>query len=92
MKYTKEQYEEFDISENDEIEIRCRTTKLIKTRKPHRCCMDIKEHSIPAGSIALRDSAIVDGEWCTVYSCTDCIDAWYDECGMYEPVKEVGRE
>ena len=85
MKYTKEQYEEFDVSEGDDIDIRCRTTRLVKTKKPHKCCLDNGAHIIPVESMAVRDSAIVDGEWSTVYSCTDCIDKWYDECEMYEP-------
>jgi hypothetical protein len=88
MKYSEEDYLEFDVSGGDDIEIRCRTRKLIKTRKDHPCCASNAEHIIPRGTICLCDRAIVDGEWSVVYVCLPCIEEWYDKIEIYKPVAD----
>lgn len=67
-------------------DIRCRTTKIITTRAPHVCYspVDGKIHEIPAGIRALKEHAIVDGEWSTSYSCVECINKYMDSEGMFE--------
>jgi hypothetical protein len=59
-------------------DIRCRTTKVVKTRKPHDCFsfVDGGLHPIPKGTMAICETAIVDGGWGTYYTCLECADEW----------------
>lgn len=55
-----------------DVDIRCRTVKIIVAAKDHKCSsclLDQKEHIIKAGEKARVEKAIVDGSWCSYYSC-----------------------
>jgi hypothetical protein len=60
--------------------VRARTTIFVTTRAPHLCFSPLtgKTHDIPAGTRVMREHAIVDGLWCTSYSCVGCIDAYLE--------------
>jgi len=62
-------------------DIRARTTSFVTTRAPHDCFSPSNgnTHPIPAGTRAMKEHAIVDGQWCTSYSCVECIDKYLDE-------------
>jgi len=61
----------------DESEIQARTVKVVTTRKDHPCmCGAGSGHAIPAGSRAVCDRAIVDGEWGVSYVCLPCLESW----------------
>lgn len=67
----------------DETEIKCRTTKLIHTKKTQACqCPDSRhnQHLISVGSRAVVDRALVDGKWCSCYVCLPCLKSWHDHC------------
>lgn len=60
--------------------IRSRTVKVVATRKPHECfsfdCRGL--HAIPAGTRAIYEHAIVDGQWGSFYTSLECADSWLD--------------
>lgn len=68
-------------------DIRCRLTRVLKTRKPHDCFsfVDGGLHPIPKGTMAICETAIVDGSWGTYYTCLECADEYlqaeYDNPG-----------
>ena len=86
MKYTEETYLQYDPFEGErDVKITARTVKIVKTRKPQSCSNpdDGKLHHIPPGTHARYEHALVDGEWGSYYSCTNCMDRWLAEtCGL----------
>lgn len=87
MKYPESTYLQAELFDDGDAEIRCMTKKIITTRKEHRCAMgDVlqKPHQITPQSEALKESAIVEGEWVTAYSCLPCIDQWLSELAEME--------
>lgn len=82
MRWTDDDRLDVDMFSGDrDVDIRARKVKIVTTRKPHLCCTHdgYKGGEIPAGTRALRETAVVDGEWGTNYVCCACIDAWLDE-------------
>lgn len=68
-------YDPFD-GERD-VKIKCRTIKVVTTRKAHKCYTpEGKMHVIKSGQRARYETAIVDGEWGSYYTCLDCMDKW----------------
>jgi hypothetical protein len=60
-----------------DVDIKCRTVKLVTTRKPHKCYPpEGKMHAIKSGQRARYETAIVDGEWGSYYTCLSCMDKW----------------
>jgi hypothetical protein len=75
-------YERQDPFDGDrDMDIRLRTVKIVKTRKPHKCLspMTCELHDIPAGTPVRYEKAIVDGMWGGYYTCIECLDKWLEE-------------
>lgn len=74
MAFTDAEYLRFD-PYADECEVKCRTVKMVTTRKPQTCyCPAGKVHDIPAGTRARFEHAIVEGKWASYYTCIPCCD------------------
>lgn len=57
-------------------------TKIVRTRLIHPCAADREQHPIPAGSLVVADTALVDGDSVgTCYVCLPCLNAWGKEIG-----------
>ena len=79
--YSDDDYLNFNPFEGDfEEGIRCRTIKMVKTRKDHQCALN--DHIIPKGSIVRFEKAIVDGKWGSYYVCKPCMNNWFREIGV----------
>lgn len=95
MKHPEREYLRYDPFEGDrDVDIRCRTVKLVKTRKPQKC-MDPYSHTmheIPVGTVARYEQALVDGDfWGRYYVCVECMDKWLDlTYGLDPTLTEVG--
>ena len=80
---TDEDYLRYNPFEGDrEPAVKCRTVKLVTTRKPQKCHGLDREthgHEIKAGERARYEQAIVDGAWGRYYVCLGCMDKWLDE-------------
>lgn len=84
MKFTNETYLLHQPFDGDrDIEIRCRKVKVIKVRKSQTCYLShllvdaaAFGHTIKPGDMAIRETAIVDGQWGSSWSCLDCMDKW----------------
>lgn len=83
MKYTKQQYEEIDYFD-DSGELSNYRRKLVKTRKQHICSIcDIYK---PAGTMMILEQGFLYNKPVSAYQCTDCLDEYLDESGMFEEV------
>ncbi len=83
MKYSESDYLGYNFFEGDrDVSIRCKKVKMVKVRKPYQCVFNKVPHKINPGEKALCASAIIDGEWKTMYCCISCVDEWFDELGM----------
>lgn len=76
----------------DESEIRCQTVKVIKVRAAHRCMCPALEHGqqpheVMPGERAVRDKALVDGEWGACYVCLPCLESWWKHIARVEDDK-----
>ena len=62
-------------------DVRACETRIVLTRTAHQCLspLTMKMHDIPAGTRAMREHAIVDGVWCSSYSCCACLEAYMDD-------------
>ena len=87
LKYPESDYLDFDPFDNDrDLDLRCRSVKLVKTRKEHKCIMPEEgEHTIPTGSMARYEKAIFEGEWSACYCCIPCIESWLHTIGILPP-------
>lgn len=68
-----------------DVVIRCRTVRLVFTRKPQACFgldRSSHNHAIPVGGKARYEKALVDGKWGASYVCCACMDRWLAECGV----------
>lgn len=70
----------FDEGKGD-CSVECRRVKIVTTRKEHPCMASYltpndkkKGHAISARSRAYKESAKVDGQFATCYSCLPCLD------------------
>lgn len=84
MRYAKSVYLKWNPWTGDQdVEIREYTWRLVKVRKPHPCMLaglvGKPEHEIQRGELAMREHALVDGEWGSAYSCIECMDKWLTE-------------
>jgi len=90
MKYSKEDYLEYDYFFGDEADVSCRTRKFVKVRKDHPChggdCPGNESHFVKKGNFALYEKALIDRDfWGSYYFCTDCMDKELDDInGVYE--------
>jgi len=82
MKYTKETYESVDLFPIGEEDIENQKQKIVKTRKPHKCC--ICSSTIKENELALRESGFLDGQPVSCYYCLPCCDDWLDKSGIGE--------
>lgn len=94
MKFTAEEYIHFDPFEGDrDVDIRVRTVKLVKCRKPHAChdggAPHKTPHNIQPGELARYEHALVEGEWGSYYMCLPCMEAWFAECGITPRMNEI---
>lgn len=55
-------------------------TRVVTTRKAQHCSGNGQGegHTVPPGSRALNESAIIDGAWGSYYLCAEHMDAWLD--------------
>ena len=67
--------------DKDDVGVRARSVKIVKTRKPHQCLATEDVHTIPIGSLARREKAIFDGRWSVWYACIDCINREIEKDG-----------
>ena len=83
MKYSKKRYINTDPFEGDrDVDIRCKTVKIVKVRKKHHCAAGIiegEDHYIEKGGMARVEKAIVEGQWGRFYSCIPCLDKMIKE-------------
>jgi hypothetical protein len=59
-----------------DADVRCYSQKVVKTRKAQKCPGMFLEalHDIPAGTTAVVERALLDGKWCSCYTCAACIE------------------
>jgi hypothetical protein len=79
---SEERYLRYDPFRDDrDVDIKCRTVKMVTTKKPHKCLDPNKGrlHDIPPGTRARYEHALVDGEWGQYYVCVACLDHWLGE-------------
>lgn len=58
-----------------DVRIEGRSVRIVRTRKAHTCLTaSLKQHEIPVGSMARFESAIVDGQPGSYYTCLECLD------------------
>lgn len=85
MKYPISEYEETEFYLSDD-EVVNHQQKIVKTRKPHKCCNCQKE--IKTGEYALRETGFMDVQPVSCYTCIECCDELLDEInGMDEEVE-----
>lgn len=89
MRYSDQEYIDTDPYESDrDVTIRARQIKMVVTRKPQQCAGVMEHHTIPAGTRARYERAIVDDEWGSYYVCTECLDEWLDKIATYSGAQE----
>lgn len=77
MSHTDAEYLSVDLFQGDEADLKCRSVKMVTTRKEHECCAYVTSAPciIPAGSRARHERARVDASfWGSYYACTMCLD------------------
>ena len=75
---TDDEYIQFDPFEGDrDTDIRCRSVKMVTTRKVHQCTGIDDMHKIHPGTRARYEKAIFEGSWASWYMCVGCLDEWY---------------
>ena len=81
-----EEYIRYDPFEGDrDVDIKCRTVRVVKTRKPNQCIgIEGRDsiHDMPVGTRARYEHALVDGEWGQWYMCCECMDKWFEIAGI----------
>ena len=84
MKYPEEMYMDSQIFAGDMDGSESNfEEKIVKTRKPHKCC--VCEKKFPKGEKMLMQRAIVeDMGWCSCYICLPCIEQWLEESGRVD--------
>ncbi len=71
----------FDLyaGDKDDAGVRCLSSRIVTTRKPHDCRLSGESHEIPIGSRARVEKAYIGGSWGQFYVCCDCLTAWIVE-------------
>ena len=84
MKYPEEMYIDSQIFAGDMDGSESNfEEKIVKTRKPHKCC--VCEKKFPKGEKMLMQRAIVEYMgWCSCYICLPCIEQWLEESGQVD--------
>ena len=84
MKYPEEMYTDSQIFAGDLDGSESNfSEKVVKIRKPHKCCICEKE--VQNGEQMLTQRAIVVGiGWCSCYICLPCVEQWLEESGQVE--------
>ena len=84
MKYPEEMYIDSQIFAGDMDGSESNfEEKIVKTRKPHKCC--VCEKKFPKGEKMLMQRVIVkDMGWCSCYICLPCIEQWLEESGRVD--------
>jgi len=85
LRFDKNHYLTFNPFEGErDVDIRCRSVKLVTVRKAHPCAMaGTDKHQIQPGDTARVEKAIVEGKWAAFYSCVKCMEGWFEEIGLY---------
>lgn len=88
LKFPDADYIRFDPCDGDrDVDIRCRTVKLVKARKEHACFLGSNpsfgdQHRIKRGEVYRDESALVDHSYWGRYKvCVPCMDKWLTEIG-----------
>ncbi len=89
QKRTDKEYLLFDpfTGSDRDVHIECQTWKVVTTKKDHHCAVaDLlgTPHQIPDGTKALRESAKVDGQFGSCWSCLECCDKQMDIEDAYQ--------
>lgn len=83
MRFTKEQYlSAMEGYFGPDEEISNQVVSVVKVRKNHECMgvEKVDDHEIPAGSTAVRETAIQQGVGrVSCYVCLPCADKWVEE-------------
>lgn len=77
LKYSDRDYLEFDLFVGEDADIKCRTVKLVKTRKKHPCFFGQNGdgHNIAPGQYVRYEKALIDGDyWGSYYLCIPCLN------------------
>jgi hypothetical protein len=59
-----------------DTEINYRSCKAVKIRRSQRCSgayHDEDSRNFPPGTVMIVERALVDGQWCSCYTCENCI-------------------
>lgn len=84
MKYSKDDYLNFDLFQGEEAEITCRNFKMVKAKKEHACFFGLGSygdgHTIKAGENYRYETGLVDGSfWGKYRCCIKCLDKHISE-------------
>lgn len=84
MKYPEQMYVDSQIFSGDMDGSESNfSEKIVKTRKPHECCVCEKE--IQKGEKMIMQRAIVSRMgWCSCYICLPCVEQWLEESGQVD--------
>lgn len=86
MKYATEDYCLIDPFDGErDVDVRCKTVKVVKLRKPRICYGSSSTHEIKAGDYTRCETGIFEGKWYRFDACIPCMDAWMETIGM-EPI------
>lgn len=93
-KRTDEQYLRETWWQDRDVSVRAHKLRMVTTRSPHSCPSNGpgEAHEIPAGTRALYETGIFDGEWVQCWLCAECMDRWMDFVeGKVDSYSEVKR-
>lgn len=82
MRHSDSEYLSTEFFEDRDTGIRAQSRKIVVTRAAHRCAYaDVigNPHTIPPGTRAVYERAVVEGQWGAWWSCLGCLDTWLDE-------------
>lgn len=65
---------EVDMYCDRDTDVRCQTLAIVTVRKEHHC--PTCEKPIPIGARAYKETALVDEQWCSAWTCLPCVDKW----------------
>lgn len=85
MTYSDADYLRFDPFEGGDrdVKIRVRKVRIVTTRSEQKCLPpEGGLHPIKSGTRARFESAIVDGEWGSYYTCLACMSKWLKGSGV----------
>jgi hypothetical protein len=77
LAYSEQDYLALDLFVGEDAELKCRTVKLVKTRKQHPCFFGQNGdgHGIAPGEYARHEKALVDSDyWGSYYLCIPCLN------------------